>query len=263
MAVRRTKISAATEDDTQEDTTQEEPKSARRPAYSGGGGWGAPARRETVKAPFFTVKEPKIAKILSDMPDLYYLQHFMGPGKAPVMCYASGSANPKLEIAKERMAESKNAGHGDCPICTEAPGSASYGFMINVVDLTEDGEIVRKWTFGNQFKNLLESRTKEDRTSPLNRETDSEGRYRPLYFRIHQTKMNNAWTYAVDPLKSDELRDDYGIEPPTEAQVQEWQDEKYGEEAMFYWPLNKMIEFAPVVAEIQRKAQAERDRKAQ
>jgi hypothetical protein len=214
-----------------------------------------------VSAPYLDVKEAKVIKILSEMPDLFYLQHFMGPGKAPVMCYASGDVNPKLEIARERMAESNKAQLGDCPICTEAPGSASWGFMLNVVDMTTDGDTVRKWTFGNNFKNILESLAEEDRTSPLNRETDEDGRYRPLYFRVHQAKVNNAWQATVHPLKADDLRDDYDIEPLTEEQVEEFQDNKYGEEVMFYWPLNKMKEFAPIVAEIKRKADEAREKK--
>jgi hypothetical protein len=263
MAVRRTKVAAPAEDT--QNSVPDEPKSATPPrrSYSGGGGWGAPQsqRRETVSAPYLDVKEAKVIKILSEMPDLFYLQHFMGPGKAPVMCYASGKANPELEIAKEKMAESNAAGLGDCPICTEAPSSASYGFLLNVVDMTEDGDKVRKWTFGNNFKNILESLAQEKRTSPLNRETDEEGKYRPLYFRVHQAKVNGAWQSTVHPLKADDLRDDYDLEPLTEEQVEAFQEKKYGEEVMFYWPLNKMKEFAPIVAEIQRKAKEARDNK--
>ncbi len=259
MAVRRTRVAA-----TSDETVQEEPKSAApsRPSYSGGGGWGAPQspRRDVVKAPYLDVKEAKVVKLLSEVPDLYYLQHFMGPGKAPVMCYASGEVNPALTIAQEKMAESKAAGLGNCPICTEAPGSASYGYMMNVVDMTTDGDTVRKWTFGNNFKNILVSLSEEPRTAPLNRETDENGKYRPLYFRVHQSKVNNAWQSTVHPLKADDLRDDYDLEPLTEEQVQEFQEKKYGEEVMFYWPLNKMKEFAPIVAEIQRKAQEARDK---
>lgn len=264
MAVRRTRVAAPSDE-----TTEREPQTSAAPAprrsYSGGGGWGAPQsqRRETVSAPYLDVKEPKVIKIMSEMPDLFYLQHFMGPGKAPVMCYASGNANPELEIAKEKMAESIAAGLGDCPICTEAPGSASYGFMLNVVDMTTDGDKVRKWTFGNNFKNILESLAQDPITAPLNRETDANGKYRPLYFRVHQTKVNNAWQSTVQPLKVADLRDDYDIEPLTEDQVEEFQGELYGEEVMFYWPLNKMKEFAPIVADIQRKAKEARDRKGQ
>lgn len=257
MAVRRTKVASPSDE-----TVQDEPKSATppRPSYGGGGGWGAPKtqRRNVVTAPYFDPKEVSVVKLLSEMPDLFYLQHFMGPGKAPVMCYASGKINPELTIAREKMEESNAAGLGDCPICTEAPGSASYGFMMNVVNMTADGDTVRKWTFGNNFKNILESLAQEARTSPLNRETDAEGRYRPLYFQIHQVKMNNAWQSTVQPLKADDLRDDYDLEPLTEEQVKEFQEKKYGEEVMFYWPLNKMKEFAPIVAEIQRKAAEKR-----
>ncbi len=266
MAVRsprRTKVAVPSDETTERETQTASAPS--RPSYSGGGGWGAPRapRRDVVQAPYLDVKEPKIIKILSEIPDLYYLQHFMGPGKAPVMCYASGSdnVNPELVIAREKMAESKAAGHGDCPICTEAPGSASYGFMLNVVDMTSDGDTVRKWTFGNNFKNILESLAQEKRTSPLNREMDDEGKYRPLYFRVHQAKVNNAWQSTIHPLKADDLRDDYNLEPLTETEVEEFQGKLYGEEVMFYWPLNKMVEFAPIVAEIQRKAKEARDRK--
>lgn len=262
MAVRRTRV--PTTDMTKDNEAPTESAApARRPAYSGGGGWGAPqsSRRETVSAPYLDVKEPKVIKIMSEMPDLFYLQHFMGPGKAPVMCYASGNANSQLTIAKEKMAESNRAGLGDCPICTEAPNSASYGFMLNVVDMTSDGDKVRKWTFGNNFKNILESLAQDPITAPLNRETDENGKYRPLYFRVHQTKVNNAWQSTVQPLKVADLRDDYDIEPLTEDQVEEFQGQLYGEEVMFYWPLNKMKEFAPIVAEIQRKAKEARDKK--
>jgi hypothetical protein len=257
MAVRRTKVTVS------EEASEPKTSSAPRPAYSGGGGWGAKQapRRETVSAPYLDVKEAKVIKVLSEMPDLYYLQHFMGPGKAPVMCYASGKANPELTIAQEKMEESNAAGLGDCPICTEAPGSAGYGFMINVVDMTTDGTVVRKWTFGNNFKNLLEDLANDPVTSPLNRETDGNDKYRPLYFRVHNSKNNNTWTATVRSLKIGDLRDDYDIEPLSEAQVEEFQEQKYGEEVMFYWPLNKMKEFAPIVAELQRKAKEERNNK--
>ncbi len=241
MAVRRSKVAASTEE-------AAEPKSASapRPAYSGGGGWGAPAapRREVVKAPYLDLKSgAKIVKILSEMPDLFYLQHFIGQGKPPVTCYRSGKINPEMTIAQEKMAESEAEGYGDCPMCTvNAP--ASYGFLLNVVDLTEDGDTVRKWTFGSVIKNQLLALTEEARTSPLNRETDDQGRYRPLYWRVQQSKVNGSNVFSITPLKDTDVRDDYDIEPPTEDQVTEFAEKKYGEEVMFYWPVPKMKEFA-------------------
>ena len=237
MAVRRTKV-ASTEDT--------EPKSAApsRPSYAGGGGWGAPAapRRDVVKAPYLDLKKgAKVIKVLSDRPDLWYLQHFIGTGKPPVMCYRSGAdnVNPELTIAAEMLEQAK----GDCPMC-KVGAPASYGFMLNVVDMTEDGTEVRKWTFGNNIKNQLLALTEEKRTSPLNRETDDEGKYRPLYWRVQQSKVNGSNVFSITPLKGDDLRDDYDLEPLTEEEVEELADKRDGEEVLFYWPVNKMNEFA-------------------
>lgn len=241
MAVRRTKV-ASTEDSA--------PKSANpsRPSYSGGGGWGAPSapRRDVVKAPYLSLMQgskstPKVIKILSDRPDLWHLQHFIGKGKPPVMCYRSGAddVNPELTIAREMLEQAK----GDCPMCAVG-APASYGFMLNVIDMTEDGTEVRKWTFGNNVKYQLMALTEESRTSPLNRETDDEGKYRPLYWRVQQSKVNGSNVFSITPLKGDDLRDDYNLEPLTEDEVNEFADKRYGEEVLFYWPVNKMREFA-------------------
>lgn len=261
MAVRRARV-ADTSDETSDRETSPS-TSDRRQSYAGGGGWGAPQppRRDVVKAPYLDLSSgSKIVKLLSSEPDLWYLQHFLGPGKAPVMCYRSGSANPDLTIAQERMAESEAAGLGECPICTANNFEATYGYMINVIDMTEDGDTVRKWTFGNQFKNILMAQSQDPTTSPLNRETvtiNGVEKYRPLYWKIGQSKVSGAWIYSARDLSVTDLRDNYDIEPLNEDEVKEFQKKKYGEEVMFYWPLNKMREFA----EIARRIKQEKDAK--
>ncbi len=233
MAVRRTKVSTPAEE------TVEEPKSAAstaRRSFSGGG-WGAPSspKRETVKAAWLDTKSgTRVIKILNDEPTVWYLQHFVGKGKPPVICYRS-----PIAACEEYKKETDN----ECPLC-EVGASASYGYLINVIDLTEDNDTVRKWTFGRMISDQLRSFAEEPATSPLNRETDDQGRYRPLYWMVRQTKSDGKTQTMISPLKAADLRDDYDIEPPTEDQIETLAEKSYGDEALFISMPNKMKEFA-------------------
>lgn len=234
MAVRRKPV---------ESTEEVHEESASAPATrvsrsTRGAGWGAPAkeRAKTVQAPYLDLKSggTHIVKILNDAPTVRYLQHFVGKGKPPAVCYRSD-----LDEVEDYFKECGET----CPLCEEG-NQPSYGYLINVVDLSED-EAVRKWTFGKTVKDQLVSFIEDAVTSPLNRETDEQGRYRPLYWKIKQTAGSDGRRQVqITPLKQADVEDDYDTVILSEDRVKELEEKSYGAETLFINYPAKMKEFA-------------------
>lgn len=232
MAVRRKPV----ENDTPaaEETEASAPRVNRS---TRGAGWGSPSkeRAKTVQAPFLDLRTgTHIVKILNAEPTVRYLQHFVAQGKPPVVCYRSD-----IDEVEEYYKEC-----GDiCPMCEEGH-QPSYGYLINVVDMSEDPDKVLKWTFGKTVKDQLVSFLEEKVTSPLNRETDDEGRYRPLYWKIKQTSTDGRRQVQITPLKQADVEEDYDTVILSEERVKELEDKSYGSETLFINYPAKMKEFA-------------------
>lgn len=234
MAVRRKPVET-------EEVHDETPASApagRVSRSTRGAGWGAPTkeRAKTVQAPYLDLKGggTHIVKILNDAPTVRYLQHFVGKGKPPAVCYRSD-----LDEVEDYYKECGET----CPLCEEG-NQPSYGYLINVVDLSEDEE-VRKWTFGKTVKDQLVSFTEDPVTAPLNRETDEQGRYRPLYWKIKQTAGSDGRRQVqITPLKQVDVEEDYDTVILSEDRVLELEEKSYGAETLFINYPAKMKEFA-------------------
>jgi hypothetical protein len=176
-------------------------RSAKSPV---GSGWGAPAeeRRETVKSPNLVLKDAgkRILKLLDEMPPVKYKRHYINSKKRYYTC-------PQTE----------------CPIC-KAGVRASWTFVMNVVDMTDDPSEVKTWTFGNevaaQLQSLAEDKALDD---PLQ------------YFQVYHEKIANrdAPATRVQRLKARDLQEDHSIEPLTEDEILALEDERFGEEIVF------------------------------
>lgn len=240
MAVRRKPVESNEE---VHDETSASATSGRVSRSTRGAGWGAPAkeRPKTVQAPFLDLRQgTHIVKILNESPTVRYLQHFVGKGKPPAICYRSD-----LDEVEDYFTELKEAGSPEgCPLC-DVGNNPSYGYLINVVDLSEDPDKVLKWTFGKTVKDQLVSFTEDKVTSPLNRETDDEGRYRPLYWKIKQTAGSDGRRQVqINPLKQVDVEEDYDTVILSEYQVKELEEKSYGAETLFINYPGKMKEFA-------------------
>lgn len=233
MAVRRKPVENA------EEVHDETPASTGRVSRSTrGAGWGAPSkeRAKTVQAPFLDLRTgTHIVKILNDAPTVRFLQHFVGKGKPPAICYRSD-----LDEVEDFYKECGDT----CPLC-EVGNNPSYGYLINVVDLSEDADKVLKWTFGKTVKDQLVSFTEDPVTAPLNRETDDQGRYRPLYWKIKQTAGSDGRRQVqINPLKQNDVEEDYDTVILPESRVLELEEKSYGAETLFINYPAKMKEFA-------------------
>jgi hypothetical protein len=242
MAVRRKPVEN-TEPETENVAEETEAPASRVNRSTRGAGWGSPSkeRAKTVQAPFLDLRTgTHIVKILNDAPTVRYLQHFVGKGKPPAVCYRSD-----LDEVEDYFKELKDAGSGKgCPLC-DVGNDPSYGYLINVVDLSEDDDEVRKWTFGKTVKDQLVSFIEDPVTSPLNRETDDQGRYRPLYWKIKQTAgTDGRRQIQITPLKQADVEDDYDKVILPESQVKELEEKSYGAETLFINYPAKMKEFA-------------------
>jgi hypothetical protein len=178
-------------------------------------GWGAPAeeRRETVKAPNLILKDKgkRIVKILDDEPPVKYKRHYLNSTKRYYTCLQQG-----------------------CPLC-QAGVRASWTFMINVVDMTDDPSEVKAWTFGNEVATQLQSHA-EDRDI-----TDSK-----WYFHVYHEKIANrdAPATRVLPLKARDVEEDYSIQALTEDELATLEDECYGEEIVYLSTLDYLEDVA-------------------
>lgn len=203
------------------DMTKDEPQEAapRRVRRSDGpikSGWGSPTpkRRETVKAPYFSIdSKKKIIKILDESPAVRYQQHWVVSAKKFYTCIAD-SENDIL-----------------CPLC-EVGHNPSRKFMMNVVDM-ENPDTVTTWSFGPQVAQLLQEHGEDKPKFPIDGDE--------TYFKVWRVKgANDRWENRLEFVKGKDLMDDYDIVPLTEKELDTLSETLYGEETIFI-PSEKML----------------------
>lgn len=196
----------------------EAPRKARRIAAGGPiqSGWGsAPAkRRETVKAPYFSLDvKKKIIKILDEVPAVRYQQHWLVSARKFYTCIADSENGIK------------------CPLC-EVGHNPSRKFMMNVVDM-DNPNTVTTWSFGPQVAQLLQEHGEDKPKFPL---TDAA-----TYFKVWRVKgANDRWENRLEFLKARDLFEEYDIVPLDENALDSLAENLYGEETIFI-PSEKMM----------------------
>lgn len=158
-------------------------------------------RQNSVQIPRFTVPddgEEVLVKFLEAQPFAAYYQHWVvtDAGRRAFTCI----------------------GFNDCPICARGEKAKSVD-LINLVVLGETPEL-KVWSMSPDPAAAVEERAIGKRTSPL----DKAG----LYFAISKKKGSNGFfSYSVDAAREDELKDDWGVNPLTDAQLKTFVSQKF------------------------------------
>lgn len=208
--ISRVRVTDTTEYNSEVPEDNEELQGSERPLRTGvnrpavSSGWGSPAeeRVETVRAVNLVLKDKgkRIIKILDEVPPVKYKRHYLNSKKRYYTC---------LQTA--------------CPLC-QAKVRASWTFMVNVIDMTDDPSEIKAWTFGNEVATQLQSHAEDrDLTDPK------------WYFHVYHEKIANrdAPATRVLPLKARDVEEDYGIQTLTESDLENLDEEKYGNEIVF------------------------------
>jgi hypothetical protein len=179
-------------------------KRTTRPAVSSGWGAKQEERAETVKAPPLKLKDngTRILKLLDGEPAVKYKRHFVNSKNRYYTCLQN-----------------------DCPLC-KVGVRASWTFIMNVVDLIDDINEVKIWTFGNEVSSQLQNII-EDKEVNLN-DIGS-------YFEVRHVKVagRSAPGTSVSFLRGRYLQDEYSMEPLTEDEVAELSEGVYGAEVVY------------------------------
>jgi len=179
----------------------------QRPRSSGG-----------AQLPRFTVPddgEEIIIKFLDDMSFAPLYQHWLqnSEGRRAYVC----------------------AGLEDCPLCARGhtPKAADH---FNIVLLGEKPEL-KVWIASPDPSAAIEERAESKRTSPINKPG--------LYFAVSKKKGTNGFfSYSVDPVKEDELHEDWGVEPLTSQQLAQFNKDKFDSSAIRIHTIAELTEAA-------------------
>jgi len=127
------------------------------------------------------------------------------------------------------------AGFNDCPLCARGD-RAKASDWFNIVVLGETPEI-KVWITSADPSAAIEERATGKRTSPINKAG--------LYFAVSKRKGSNGFfSYSVDPVREDELEADWGVKPLTEAQLKEFEKQKFDSTAVRIHTISELNEAA-------------------
>lgn len=143
--------------------------------------------------------EETLIKFLDEVPFAAYYVHWImtDSGRRPYTC----------------------AGFEDCPLCARGDRAKSQD-MINVVSMTADNVETVVWQMSSDPATAVEERASGKRTAPLNRSG--------LYFAVSKKKGTNGFfSYTLDPVREEDLQEDWGITPLTDAQFKDYASKKY------------------------------------
>lgn len=198
-------------------------------------GWGAKQeeRAETVKAPVLKLKDngTRVIKLLDSAPPIKYKRHYINSKKRYYTCLL-----------------------GECPLCALTPPDgrkklrASWTFVMNVIDMADDPEEVKTWTFGTEVSSQLQQLAEDKSDSPEAAKTflSDEG----SYFEVKHIKVagRDAPGTNVAFIRSRYLIEEHSIEPLNEEELAELAEEKFGAEVVY---INTLDYLEDVASEIQ------------
>lgn len=212
--------------DEKEDAVPARPTRSVSSAVSSGWGAKQEERQETVKAPILKLKDAgtRILKLLDAAPPVKYQRHYINSKKRYYTCLRSG-----------------------CPLCALTPPAgrkklrASWTFVMNVVDMADDPEEVKTWTFGTEVSSQLQD-IAEDKDIAL----DAEG----SYFEVKHTKVagRDAPSTKVSFLRARYLIEEHSLEPLNEEEIAELNEGRFGAEVVY---INTLDYLEDVASEVQ------------
>lgn len=221
--VEREAYSTEKDDD---EATARPARTATRSAVSSGWGAREEERQETVKAPILKLKDngTRILKLMDAAPPVKYKRHYINSKKRYYTCLLN-----------------------DCPLCALTPPTgrkklrASWTFVMNVVDMADNPEEVKTWTFGTEVSSQLQD-IAEDKEIAL----DDEG----SYFEVKHIKVagREAPGTNVSFIRARYLADEHSLEPLNEEELAELNEELFGAEVVY---VNTVDYLEDVASEIQ------------
>jgi hypothetical protein len=128
------------------------------------------------------------------------------------------------------------AGFNDCPLCARGDRAKPADYF-NVVVLGETPEI-KVWIASADPSAAIEERATSKRYSPINKDS--------LYFAVSKKKGSNGFfSYSIDPVRGeDELKEDWGIDPLTDAQIREFNKKKFDSSVVRIHTVSELAEAA-------------------
>jgi hypothetical protein len=135
----------------------------------------------------------QLIKFLDDQPYANYRRHWVdrmgpkGPTKRAYTC---------LETVGKT-----------CPLCAIADRPQAVS-AFNVALIGDDGQVLLKtWDVGAKLFNVIRAYSTDPKIGPLSKN----------YFAVNRTGKAQTTQYNVIPVRESALSEDYGINPPTEA----------------------------------------------
>ena len=162
-------------------------------------GWGAVKKNKAATSSFpeqFKVGDDEILiAFLEEGPFATYLEHFLN--ELP-------QGQRKSFVCHEK---------GDCPLCDMLGDKPASRAAFNVVDFTDpDKPELKVWLATPGPLAKIEARADSKRTSPLNRDG--------LYFVVSKEKGRNGFfQYTIDPVREEEIEDDFEVDPEAAAEA--------------------------------------------
>lgn len=111
----------------------------------------------------------------------------------------------------------------DCPLC-DFGIRVGYKAAFNIVTFDKKGNpVVKYWIATPDPLAQIEAKDDNNRTHPINREE--------LYFAVSKKKAKGRrYTYSMDTVSLDDVRDDFKIDPLSEDELEELASELFTEE---------------------------------
>ena len=225
IAKRRT--SSDTGNGMSEETTATRTRVAKEGTTAVSSGWSsdrAPKIRKTGGLNRFEYEEGKetLIKILEDVPFASYWQHWItgnGGKKRPYVCLIN-----------------------DCPLCNIGDEPKPVD-CFNVVELGENGPKLLLWQCSPSPAKAIRERAEKPRTSPVNRDG--------LYWAVTKVSNSNGIPLtSMDPVKEDEIKADWGVDPLTPEQLEEFRTQAYTEDAVVKQsPRHELVDLANNLAD--------------
>lgn len=182
-----------------------------------GSGWSSDRRTPQIKSgdriKRFSVDEGEeiLVHIMEDVPFVSYWQHWIN--KKPYTCLID-----------------------NCPLCNigDTPKPVE---CFNIAKMGENGPEILAWQMSAEPTKKVKARAENKRTAPLNR--------LDLYFAISKKKASNGFfEYAVDPVKAEELKDEWGFEALTEEVLADLAKDAYTADIAQVQPRHELQEIA-------------------
>jgi hypothetical protein len=162
-------------------------------------------------------KEKQIIRFVDDEPAVRFSRHYVG-GRYQ-NCPASLGVLEGTDLK--------------CPLC-EGGNTPSDAYMINVINVSDVAETnarswqTRTYQFGKEVHDQLVAfvEGEPEKYDPINQDK--------WYWHVFQVGgPNDRKSTKILPLKARDIQEDYGIEPLSEAEIEEISEKVYDEKSIF------------------------------